>query len=197
MRTALLSLLLAATPSAAEEGSAANPPPPAPPSAADTVVAAAFAGGIGTKAPEVQPSISGMTLAAPLFALFLLGAVAFGLTRRRQARGRSITLVESASLGPKRSLVIADVMGERLVLGVSEAGIAVLSARPSPEPQPFIVPAPIELPAAVPSPEMTFFDRLRGKVPQAAASFDEALRDTIEDQELRAKLALGQRSIVP
>jgi flagellar biogenesis protein FliO len=198
MFATLVSLVVAATPSAAEEGSAANPPPPAPPSAADTVVAAAFTQSIGTKPAVLQSEVTGSTLAAPLFALIALVALAFALTRRRRALGRSITLVESAALGPKRSLVIADVMGERLVLGVSEAGIAVLSTRPSPEPQPFIVPAAVTLQMAAPeAPRMSFFDRLMGRVPKQPASFDEALRDTFEDQELRAKLALGQRSVVP
>ncbi|MDX2013845.1 MAG: flagellar biosynthetic protein FliO [Myxococcaceae bacterium] len=197
MHSALSSLIVTATPSAAEEGSAANPPPPAPPSAADTVVAAAFTQSIGTNPAVLQTEVPASTLAAPLFALLALGALAFALTRRRRSLGRSITLVESAPLGPKRSLVIADVMGERLVLGVSEAGISVLSTRPSPEPQPFVVPAPVTLHGVPDAPRMSFFDRLFGRVPKPPASFDEALRDTLEDQELRAKLALGQRSVVP
>jgi flagellar biogenesis protein FliO len=197
MFATLVSLAVAATPSAAEEGSAANLPPPAPPSAADTVVAAAFTQSIGTKNTVLQAEVPGSSFAAPAFALVALAALAFALTRRRRTLGRSITLVESAALGPKRSLVIADVMGERLVLGVSEAGIAVLSTRPSPEPQPFVVPAAVALPNAAEAPRMSFFDRLMGRVPKPPASFDEALRDTFEDQELRAKLALGQRSVVP
>ncbi|MBE2252108.1 MAG: flagellar biosynthetic protein FliO [Myxococcus sp.] len=203
MHTALLSLLLATAPSTAEEGSAATPPPPAPPSAADSVVAAAFQHtSIGTKAAQLQPEqlSAWPSLAAPGFALAGLGALAFALTRRRAKTARSITLVESATLGPKRSLVIADVMGERLVLGVSEAGISVLSSRaaPQPEPAPFIIPMAERAPAPASS-EMGFFDRLLGRVPQvtASASFDDTLRDSLEDQELRAKLSLGQRSVVP
>ena len=204
MHTLLVSLLIAATPSTAEEGSAATPLPPAPPSAADSVVAAAFQhSSIGTKSAEVQsaPTSTWSSLAAPGFALAALGALAVALTRRRSRVARSISVVETASLGPKRSLVIADVMGERMVLGVSEAGISVLSTRaaPQPEPAPFVIPAPLETVSQAAANEMSFLDRLLGRVPQpnAVASFDEALRDSLEDQELRAKLSLGQRSVVP
>ncbi len=204
MHTLLVSLLIAATPSTAEEGSAANLPPPAPPSAADSVVAAAFQhSSIGTKSADVQAPASNnwSSFAAPGFALAALAALAFALTRRRAKSTRNISVVETASLGPKRSLVIADVMGERMVLGVSEAGISVLSTRaaPQPEPAPFVIPAPLETVSTSLSKEMSFFDRMLGRVPQpnAVASFDETLRDSLEDQELRAKLSLGQRSVVP
>lgn len=203
MHALLVSLLIAATPSTAEEGSAASPPPPAPPSAADSVVAAAFQHpSIGTKSADVQsaPVSTWTSLAAPGLALVALAALAFALTRRRAKSARSITVVETASLGPKRSLVIADVMGERIVLGVSEAGISVLSTRaaPQPEPAPFVIPAPLAVAAPVAT-EMSFLDRMLGRVPQtnAVASFDETLRDSLEDQELRAKLSLGHRSVVP
>lgn len=205
MKFALLTLLVA-TASTAEEGSAANPPPPAPPSAADSVVAAAFQKDIGTKVAEVQSATSSWSsLAAPGLALVALAALAFALTRKRTRSSRNITLIESAALGPKRTLVIADVMGERLVLGVSEAGIAVLSARPAPQPEPapFVIPPAMIVPPAVvaaPAEKMNFLDRMLGRVPQAQTApmnFDEALRDSLEDQELRAKLALGQRSVVP
>lgn len=204
MHALLVSLLLVATPSTAEEGSAANLPPPAPPSAADSVVAAAFQHtSIGTKSAGIQapPSSNWSSFAAPGFALAALAALAFALTRRRAKSTRSISVVETASLGPKRSLVIADVMGERMVLGVSEAGISVLSTRaaPQPEPAPFVIPPPLETVSTSLSKEMTFFDRVLGRVPQpsAVASFDETLRDSLEDQELRAKLSLGRRSVVP
>lgn len=195
MLATIIALSVAATPSTAEEGSAANPPPPAPPSAADTVVAAAFTQVIGTKAPELESNAG--SLVAPGLALVALAALAFALSRRKSTSTRNITVLERASLGPKRSIVVADVMGERLVLGVSEAGIAVLSTRPAPapEPQPYVIPAPT--PVVTAAPKMGFFDRVLGRVPAAPASFDEALRDSVEDQELRAKLALGQRSVVP
>src|SRR5262249_24065065 len=54
--------------------------------------------------------------------LAALGVGAFLYARRRQARTGFIKIVETASLGPKRSLVVAQVNGETLVLGSSEAG---------------------------------------------------------------------------
>lgn len=197
MQPLLLTLLLSAAPAAADDAATTGPAP----ATADAVLAAAFNTTIDTKAAlekgvERSPWSS---MLAPGFALLALAALAFALTRGRPRAARNITLVESTGLGPKRSLVIADVMGERLVLGVSEAGITVLSARPAPQPEPapFVVPPPVT--ASAQPPQMGFFDRLLGRVPRAAAtaSFEDSLRDSLEDQELRAKLALGQRSVVP
>lgn len=189
---ALAAQILAATP--AGEGSA-SPIPPAPPSAADSVVAAAFGKDLGTKPPdlkaEVAPSFSAQSLVAPGLALAGLAALAFALTRRKPLGAGSIHVVEARSLGEKRSLVIADVLGERLVLGVSEAGITVLMNRTAPQPEP----AAYVVPSAVPAPRMGFFQRLKGRSP--ARAFDASLQESIEDQELRAKLAGGIRSVVP
>ncbi|MDP1824545.1 MAG: flagellar biosynthetic protein FliO [Archangium sp.] len=191
MLALIITALVAATPVAAE-GSAPDKPP-APPSAADTVVAAAFNKDIGTKPAElkVEPSFSAQNLLAPGLAIAGLAALAFTLKRRKQLSGGSIHIVEAASLGEKRSLVIADVLGERLVLGVSEAGVTVLMNRPAPQPEP----APYVVPAAVAAPAMGFFQRLKGKSP--ARAFDASLLESIEDQELRAKLAAGMRGVVP
>ncbi len=191
---ALATLLTAATPEAAE--GSAKTVPPAPPSAADTVVAAAFGKDVGTKPAElkVESPISAQNLLAPALGIVGLAALAFTLKRRKQLGGRSITIVEAASLGEKRSLVIADVMGERLVLGVSEAGVTVLMNKPVPEGEA----GPIVLPPALSGPvhqPMGFFARLKGRSP--APAFDAALQESIEDQELRAKLAAGVRSVVP
>lgn len=186
--------------SATGEGSAPAPAP-APPSAADSVVAAAFGKDLGTKPADLkveraQPAgFAAQSLIAPGLALAGLAALAFSLTRRKALGGRSnIRVIEAASLGEKRSLVIADVLGERLVLGVSEAGVTVLMNRPAPaapapEPEPYLVPAP------APAPRMSFFQRLKGRSP--AKAFDASLQESIEDQELRAKLAAGIRGVIP
>ena len=188
---ALSLIVLAAMPSATE--GSAPPLAPAPPSAADSVVAAAFGKDLGTKAPEqkVESSFSAQSLLAPGLAIAGLAALAFTLKRRKQLGGASIHIVEAASLGEKRSLVIADVMGERLVLAVSEAGVTVLMNRPAPQPEP----EPYVVPAAPPAPPMGFFQRLKGRSP--ARAFDASLLESIEDQELRAKLASGMRGVVP
>jgi flagellar biogenesis protein FliO len=190
----LTTLLLLATTPATAEGSA-NGAPPAPPSAADSVVAAAFGKDVGTKGVELkgEPSIGWSNLVAPALGLAGLAALAFTLRRRKQLGGGSIHIVEAASLGEKRSLVIADVLGERLVLGVSEAGVTVLMNKPAPqgEPAPLVLPPPLAAPVTNP---MGFWARLRGRNP--APAFDAALQESIEDQELRAKLAAGKRGVV-
>jgi flagellar protein FliO/FliZ len=187
----LTALVLHLNPSAPEVGSAAIVPPPAPASVADSVVAAAFTPGIDTPDAELKTSQGGfVSVLGPASVLIALGALAFVLSRRRSSGGRNITLIESASLGPKRSVVVADILGERMVLGVSEAGIAVLSTRPAP----LVAPVTPSVPAQT-APPMTFFDRLRGRVPTPPSSFEDTLRE-IEEGELRAKLALGQRGVV-
>jgi flagellar protein FliO/FliZ len=163
--------------------------------AADSVVAAAFAARPDATQPAPVPSPAGFgwqNLAAPALALLGLAGLAVGLARRRRSAPGSIRILEVAALGPRRSLVIADVLGDRLVLGVSEAGVTVLSTRPAPEeaatadllspPRPAIAP-------------MGFFARLTGK--PVVPSFGETLSESIEDQELRTKLAQGNRGTAP
>ena len=181
---ALASILSTTTPA---EGSARTP---APPSDADSVVAAAFKQDVGTKAPELkgETGFSWQNLIAPTLGLMGLAALAFAATKRKGLGGSQIRVVEAASLGEKRSLVIADVMGERLVLGVSEAGVTVLMNRPAPAGEP----APLRVPDAPKA--MSLFERIKGGTPK---SFDAQLDESIEDQELRAKLAAGQRGVVP
>jgi len=186
-----LTALIAATTPVAAEGSAAVAQP-APPSAADTVVAAAFGKDVVTKPTDLKgdSSFSVQNVLAPVLGIAGLAALAFTLKRRKEQRGGSISIIEATSLGEKRSLVIADVLGERLVLGVSEAGVTVLMSKPAPEaePAPYVLSGPVTQP-------MGFLQRLKGRSP--APAFDATLQESIEDQELRAKLAAGMRSVVP
>jgi flagellar biogenesis protein FliO len=67
-------------------------------------------------------------VATPALALMILAGFGYWLARRRRAiaRERHIEILETATLGPKRSIVVARVGGETLVLGTSEAGITLL-----------------------------------------------------------------------
>jgi flagellar biogenesis protein FliO len=188
----LLTLMLVTAPTAAEGSAPAVVP--APPSAADSVVAAAFGKDVDTKPGElkVEPSFSAQNLIAPALGLAGLAVLAFTLKRRKQLAGGSIQIIEAASLGEKRSLVIADVLGERLVLGVSEAGVTVLLTRPAPEPEP----EAYRVPSASPAPAMGIFHRLKAHS-AAQKPFDDSLQESIEDQDLRAKLAAGMKGVVP
>lgn len=76
-----------------------------------------------TQTPKME---GGFSLTLVMVLLAGLGVVAFVLARRRGTSGRMIHIVETASIGPKRSLVVANVSGRTMVLGVSEAGVTLL-----------------------------------------------------------------------
>ena len=73
---------------------------------------------------------AGGTAAAVAVVALLVGVAILTVwtTRRRGGRERMIRILESASIGPRRSLVVARVGGRTMVLGVSEAGVALLDA---------------------------------------------------------------------
>ncbi len=64
-------------------------------------------------------------------ALLALAGAAFYFSRRRAAGNhRHIQILETASLGPKRALVVARVGDATMILGTSEAGITLLQSLP-------------------------------------------------------------------
>jgi flagellar biogenesis protein FliO len=133
------------------------------------------------------------SVALPALLLAGLAVSAFMLTRGRARAVRHVEVVETASLGPRRSLVVARMNGELLLLGASEAGISLLSSGPAPL-------APLR--AAAPEPPVAgrgfgLLARLRLRPQRAPApTFDALLAESAEDQELRRKLALGQTRTV-
>lgn len=176
----------------------ARPPaaPPAP-SAADSVVAAAFTPVIGTSGAKLEGGALGPSLTTVLpFAVLLVGVLALALfaRRKRRAGGTSLAIVEATSLGPKRELLVVDVLGERLALGITEAGIAVLARQPAPLPA-IEAPTPVYVAPPAKLEPMGFLDRLRGG--KDTAVFEQRLQESLEDQELRAKLVAGMRGVVP
>jgi flagellar biogenesis protein FliO len=135
------------------------------------------------------------------------------LTRRRRARRQSlIQILETAAIGPKRTLLVARVNGQIMVLGASEAGIALLAplnaAIESPvaavmgnppalrgQPEDF-PPAAVAEVAPEPDGEVGVLSRLFHIRPKASSArdadaFRELLDESYEDQELRDKLAQG------
>lgn len=66
--------------------------------------------------------------------LLVLGALALFFSRRRRGLVRRMEVLETMSLGPRRSLCLARVDGRTLVLGVSEAGVQLLTSHDSPAP---------------------------------------------------------------
>jgi len=101
--------------------------------------------------PAAGPIAAGLLLAA-------LALAALVTARRRRRAPRLVEIVESASLGPKRTLVVARLGEELLVLGSSEGGIALLASRPAP---PLVAAAAAPVPscasaAARPAPRRSF-----------------------------------------
>ncbi len=133
-------------------------------------------------------------------ALFLaaIAVAAFVLSRRRRGLPRLVEIIETASLGPKRSLVVARLGDELLVLGSSEGGIALLQTRPAP-PRAAAAPAPAAAPAQPAAPAPPFHEafaatlraKLRGHAAPPQGGFDALLSERLEDAELRRKLASG------
>jgi flagellar protein FliO/FliZ len=156
-----------------------------------------------------------------------IGALAFVLARRRTGRGRMIRILETASIGPRRSLVVASIQGRTMVLGVSEAGVSLLDSPATSgvglgDEQDkastgafedaalglrglvFGKPRATESDAESPKHESSLLSRLFNRAKPAAQAvdasddedgaraFDRLLSESLEDEELRRKLALGQ-----
>ena len=130
-------------------------------------------------------------------AAVLIGAVAFVLLRLRGGsalrRNRLVHVDEVAQVGKGRQLVVVRVDGQRLLLGVSEAGISVLREGLSE-----LAPAPsteVTAPSAPPS-AAAFRQLLRRFSPSSApAAFESHLTQASattcsEDEELRQRLAM-------
>jgi len=205
------------------------------------------------KAASVGPSgFRAVGMPALFLAGLAIAAYVFARKKRGLGNTRRIQILETASLGQKRSLVIARVGDETLVLGASEAGITLLQAGDGSGAAKLIAPASapgdaapavkaaasskldeVELPneldqslvdalADVPEPDgiapaaargsfrsiegglaslfgrkaaATAAARIEPKA-SAATTFDDLLEDSVEDQELRRKLAAGMSARV-
>lgn len=202
-------------------------PPPAAvvaaPAAQAAPATAAPAAAASATPPLSLPAAAGPGLDAlilPVAALLALALAALFATRRKQRSARFVRVLESTSIGQKRSLVVAQVGDEIMVIGSSEAGLQLLAARPSGlEPGAAGAPhrlqavpdeadAPAEAPAPVRGVVLGLLSRLRGRsaaglgdrsagpggrlAPAADQGFDALLAESTEDLELRRKLALGQ-----
>lgn len=72
----------------------------------------------------------------------------FGAGRTRGRRSASLEVVARQGIGGKASVVVVDVDGERLVLGVAEHGVTLLTSGQAPAPELTIVTGPVALPTA-------------------------------------------------
>jgi LPXTG-motif cell wall-anchored protein len=224
-----------AAPAAAASAPAPTTPPPAPapttppaappaaqeaaslPAAPAAATAAVRAGGTSEPRPGLHaaPATGGIGSAWALTVAGLaVGASIFLLWRRRQRHGGSlIRILESASLGPRRALVVAEIEGQKIILGTSEAGIALLSPltngtgiavadlRPPASEDPILITE--ETPGPTPGGEKGFLSRLfsrRREEPffpeeegpsTMAEDFRDLLEDSLDDDELRRRLQAG------
>jgi hypothetical protein len=218
MTSALLALALAVSdpigfPPPAEVVRAAAPAASPSPTPAPTPAPEALRATTPLSLPSAGPGLDGLIL--PVAVLLALAIAALILSRRRQKAPRLVQVLERTALGPKRALVVARVGDEVLVIGSSEAGLQLLSARPAaveargeaparlvavPDPDPRDLPS-----APAQGPVLGLLSRLRpGRrasaappaIPAGLDAFDALLAESAEDQELRRKLAMGQAGSV-
>jgi flagellar protein FliO/FliZ len=201
-------------------------------------VAATVLPGAGPIPAGGSPAGGLRAIAVPALLLSALAVAAYLFARRRRTFvERRIEILETASLGPKRSLIVARIGGETLILGSSEAGITLLKGTPGPVNDAPVtgsdgaaaiaaavarqaadsareIAQPIEEALAdIPEPDSavpmlgrggfrsieggmaSLFGR-RGAAADPEVVFDDLLEDSVEDQELRRKLAAGMSARV-
>jgi flagellar biogenesis protein FliO len=193
----------------------------APPSKAGTAeapVAASQASTSATRSGSEQTSLAG-SVGTALAVVLLLGMGVAIVVRRRTTRERMIRIVETASIGARRSLVIASVGGRTMVLGVSEAGVSLLDSQMPRTPLDSVLDpkpnGPVEDAALglrnlafaagfaqdskpeEPKNEGSLLGRLfhRRRAPEEGLEpedFDQLFSESLEDEDLRRKLSMGQ-----
>lgn len=152
-------------------------------------------------APQSAPGL-GSALPA-LVVIASLGGLALYLARRRPGTGqRLVQVLETASLGPRRQLVVVRLGDSLMLLGSSESGVTLLSMQPGAAPAPAAdagtaTPSPVPLEPKRPSLLSGLWSRLRDRAPAAPGpSFEELLLESADDQALRRKLASGRSARV-
>lgn len=78
--------------------------------------------------PTAASAIELGNAVAPMMVVAALAALAIGLVRRKRWMSAHVQILQQTAIGPKRSLVVAQMGGELLLLGSSEAGITVLKS---------------------------------------------------------------------
>jgi flagellar biogenesis protein FliO len=203
----LLALIAAEPPHPAPSAVLAPAPAPVPTLAPAPAPAPALDLGpaLAAHAPSPGGPFQGPALAA--IVLTGLAAAALLLARRRARGSRFVQVLETASVGPRRSLVVARMGDQLLLLGSSEAGITVLSAQPASDEAHAVADATAARlapngseffdPPQSPHTRSGLLARLHlKKIPASADPFDDMLIESAEDQELRRKLARGQAGSV-
>jgi flagellar biogenesis protein FliO len=117
----------------------------------------------------------------------------FGKTGTRGRRSASVEVVGRQGIGGKASVVVVDVEGERLVLGVSEHGVSLLTSGQAPAPELTIVTGPVPLPVR-PTPSADAFSRELDRQDQAAPRLQD---DAATPLPMRPRNRRPQRTVLP
>ncbi len=123
--------------------------------------------------------------------ILCLGAATFWMQKRKRQGPRHIQVIETASLGPKRSLALVVIGQQSMLLSCCDSGIFLVSSQPaSPELlQAAHVPAADQLAAGVAAtePPTPLFGRIPSAQP-ASGGFAVQLAEAEETQGLRRRL---------
>ncbi|MBF4587269.1 MULTISPECIES: flagellar biosynthetic protein FliO [unclassified Curtobacterium] len=112
-------------------------------------------------------------------------------------RAATVEVVGRQGLGGKASVVVVDVEGERLVLGVSEQGVSLLTSGQAPAPELTIVTGPVQLPVR-PAPSADVFGQelaLQADAPTGLPS--DRTEATAQPLPMRPRNRRPQRTTVP
>jgi flagellar biosynthetic protein FliO len=107
-------------------------------------------------------------------------------------RAATVEVVGRQGIGGKASVVVVDVEGERLVLGVSEHGVQLLTSGQAPAPELTIVTGPVALPVR-PAPSADAFGRELAQQADATTGLPSAA----EPLPMRPRNRRAQRTTVP
>ncbi len=130
---------------------------------------------VGNDSGSTSAASSGRWVGAGLVIASLAFAAAWAHRRKIQLPSRQIKIVETVAVGPKRSMMLIEVDGERLLVGSSEAGLQVLSTR-----QASSVSSPVPGEASAPA----------ERAPRTTTDdFQAMLTDELEADALRRKMA--------
>ncbi|MBF4606918.1 FliO/MopB family protein [Curtobacterium sp. VKM Ac-1393] len=108
-------------------------------------------------------------------------------------RAATVEVVGRQNLGGKASVVVVDVEGERLVLGVSEQGVSLLTSGQAPAPELTIVTGPVQLPVR-PAPSADAFGQELALQTEATESLP---ADAATPLPMRPRNRRPQRTALP
>jgi flagellar protein FliO/FliZ len=118
----------------------------------------------------------------------------FGAGKKpRGRRSAAVEVVARQGIGGKASVVVVDVEGERLVLGVTEHGVSLLTSGEAPAPELTIVTGPVTLPVR-PTPSAEQFRQELAVQTDATTSLPS---DAAEPLPMRPRNRRAQRTVVP